>query len=205
MVYGRAGNRCEACKCAANPQAGVRIEAHERWYFDDARGVQVLRRLICLCDACHGSTHFGLANVQGRSAEALSHLITVTGLSRGLAEAHIDEAFALWQERSARTWDLDLSILTGAGIELVRPVSPAHRAEIARQRLPAEHNDEDELSRWIANDARLQRPAASETEAAGKPPAGPELDDDAADDRCPPDDNCRVTITPGYDVDGYFR
>jgi hypothetical protein len=137
-VYRRAGDRCEACGRARDPQAGVRMEAHERWYFDDARRVQVLRRLICLCNGCHGTTHFGLANIQGRSAEALDHLITVTGLSRGLAEAHIDEAFAVWQERSARTWDLDLSILTGAGIALAEPVSPARRAEIARARLAAE-------------------------------------------------------------------
>ena len=63
--------RREACR---DPQAGARIEAHERWLFDDARGVQVLRRLICLCGACHGTTHFGLAQVQGRSSEALKSL-----------------------------------------------------------------------------------------------------------------------------------
>ena len=138
MVYRRAGDRCEACGRARDPEAGVRMEAHERWAFDDARGVQVLRRLICLCGSCHGTTHFGLANVQGRSAEALAHLIAVTRTSRGLAEAHIDEAFALWQERSARTWDLDLSILTAAGVTLARPVSSSRREEIARERLAAE-------------------------------------------------------------------
>jgi hypothetical protein len=62
----------------------------------------------------------------------------VTGLSRDLAVAHVDQAFALWEARSARTWDLDLSILTGAGVELARPVSPARRAEIAAGRLAAE-------------------------------------------------------------------
>jgi Domain of unknown function (DUF5710) len=138
MVYRRAGDRCEACGRARDQAAGVRMEAHERWYFDDARGVQVLRRLICLCGSCHGTTHFGLANVQGRAAEALGHLIAVTGTSRELAEARVDEAFDVWQHRSARTWDLDLSILTAAGVALARPVSPAHRAEVARDRLAAE-------------------------------------------------------------------
>ena len=208
MVYRRAGDRCEACGRARDQAAGVRMEAHERWYFDDARGIQVLRRLICLCGSCHGTTHFGLANVQGRAAEALGHLIAVTGTSRELAEAHVDEAFALWQQRSARTWDLDLSILTAAGVTLARPVSPVRRAEVARERLAAEHGDDDELGRWIANDARLQRMSASEAEAAKEPPAcGLELDDDdyADDVPCPPDDNCRVTITPGWDVGRYFR
>ena len=203
MVYHRAGDRCEACGRARDGAAGVQMEAHERWYFDDARRVQVLRRLICLCNGCHGTTHFGLANVQGRSEQALGHLIPVTGLSRGLAEAHVDEAFALWQERSARTWDLDLSILTSAGVELARPVSPARREEIARERLAAEHGGGgDELGRWIANDATLQRMAAREAGTASdeEPQDDPEPGDVGSDDPC-----SSVTITPGWDVGRYFR
>jgi Domain of unknown function (DUF5710) len=138
MVYHRAGDRCEACGRRRDPEMGIRMEAHERWDFDDARGVQVLRRLICLCNDCHGTTHFGLANIQGRSAQALEHLALVTGTSRELAEAHVADAFSLWQQRSARTWDLDLTILTTAGITLAKPVSPARRSEIARERLAAE-------------------------------------------------------------------
>ena len=54
MVFRRAGDRCgcEACGRDRDPETGVRMEARERWYFDDARGVQVLRRLICLCSGC---------------------------------------------------------------------------------------------------------------------------------------------------------
>ena len=207
MVYGRAGNRCEACKRAANPQAGVRMEAHERWLFDDARGVQVLRRLICLCGACHGTTHFGLAQIQGRSSEALEQLMMVRGMSLERAAVHIGEAFALWEERSARTWDLDLSILTGAGVELAREVSPARREEIARERLATEHGDDDALGRWIASDDRLQRMAASESVAAsGLPLSGEEPEDDPELGDASGDDPCSsVTITPGWDVDSYFR
>jgi hypothetical protein len=138
MVYRRAGDRCEACGRGRDRAAGVRMEAHERWYFDDGRQLQVLRRLICLCNLCHGTTHFGLANVQGRAAEALDHLIAVTGASRDLAETHVAEAFDLWQQRSARNWELDLSILTTAGVALTRPVSPARRSEIASERLATE-------------------------------------------------------------------
>ena len=208
MVYRRAGDRCEACGRARDQAAGVRMEAHERWYFDDARGIQVLRRLICLCGSCHGTTHFGLANVQGRAAEALGHLIAVTGTSRELAEAHVDEAFALWQQRSARTWDLDLSILTAAGVTLARPVSPARRAEVARERLAVERGDDDALSRWIANDPRLQRMSAAAADAAA---ADADTEDDFEDDLEDPrdvgsnDPACSVTITPGWDVERYLR
>lgn len=152
MVYRRAGDRCEACGRGRDQAAGVRMEAHERWYFDDGRQVQALRRLICLCNLCHGTTHFGLANIQGRAAEALDHLIAVTGAGRDLAEAHVAEAFDLWQQRSARTWDLDLSILTTAGIALARPVSPARRGEIASERLAAERG----RKRWPWKDPGLR-------------------------------------------------
>lgn len=138
MVYRRARDHCEACGRERDRDAGVRMEAHERWAFDDARRVQALRRLICLCNLCHGTTHFGLANVQGRAAEAMDHLVAVTGASPDLAETHVAEAFELWQQRSARTWDLDLSILTTAGVALARPASPARRSEIASERLATE-------------------------------------------------------------------
>jgi len=208
MVYQRAGDRCEACGRARDPHAGVRIEAHERWYFDDARGVQVLRRLIALCGSCHGTTHFGLANVQGRAAEALGHLIAVTGTSRELAEAHVAEAFAVWEERSSRTWDLDLSILTAAGVTLARPVSPARRAEVARERLAAERDDDDALGRWIATDPRLQRMSATAADAATETDV--EDEDEEEDDLDPRDvgsnDPARsVTITPGWDIERYLR
>ena len=204
MVYERAGNRCEACKRAANPQAGVRMECHERWLFDDARGVQALRRLICLCGACHGATHWGLAQIQGRSSEALNHLMMVRGFSLERAAVHVGEAFALWEQRSARAWDLDLSILTAAGVALARPVSPADRVEIARERLAAERGDDDELSRWIASDGRLQRMSATAADAAT------ETDVEDEDDLDPRyvgsnDPACSVTITPGWDVERYLR
>ena len=45
---------------------------HERWDYDDATGVQALRRLLALCRGCHASTHYGLAEVQGRDGEAFA-------------------------------------------------------------------------------------------------------------------------------------
>ena len=49
------------------------------------------------------------------------------------AEAHIDAAFALWRDRSARDWTLDLSILTTAGITLAPPPEREQRADIQQQ------------------------------------------------------------------------
>jgi hypothetical protein len=125
LVVGRAGRRCEVggCRQGEDRTRQVWLEAHERWEFLEgpARRVQVLRRLVCLCTECHTATHFGLARIRGVDEGAAMHLAKVTGMSAGEAERHIRAAFALWVQRSAHSWALDLAILTQAGIALARP------------------------------------------------------------------------------------
>lgn len=130
MVYRRAGQQCEICG------SKVQMEAHERWAFDDAARTQRLMRLICLCKACHAATHFGLAQLQGRGVQARAHLMTVNSWTDSQADDHIRAAFMLWRERSQFAWELDLSILTAAGIALRQPppTGPA-RIEAAQHKL----------------------------------------------------------------------
>jgi hypothetical protein len=139
MITNRAGERCEACGQTADPPTGTRLEAHERWIYSGPTGVQTLRRLICLCNQCHTVTHFGLAQIRGLADEALVHLRTVTGMTDQQARAHIDDAFAQWQARSTRTWTLDLSMLTTAGVTLTPPSASADRVHIAVQTLRNVH------------------------------------------------------------------
>lgn len=102
--------------------------------------MQVLRRLICLCTDCHQTTHFGHAQIKGRAADAFAHLRAVTGMSAQDADRHISQAFALWRARTAREWELDLSILTDAGVTLAQP--PANRAAAAEASLRQLWRDE---------------------------------------------------------------
>jgi hypothetical protein len=118
MVYRRAGYRCEACGAAENRARGVRMEAHERFAYDVRGGIQLLVRLVCLCSQCHTATHMGLAGIRGVQDEAIAHLMNVTGMSPAEASAHIDEAFERWARRSAVPWQVDLSLITAAGIRL---------------------------------------------------------------------------------------
>src|SRR5262249_1691886 len=122
MVYRRAGNRCEACGSHPDHPAGLFMEAHERFAYDHRRGIQVLRRLNCLCTACHGTTHFGFTSLGGEaeSEAALGHLQFVTGMNRAQAERHVRDAFALWERRSAITWRVDLSIIAALGVTIRR-------------------------------------------------------------------------------------
>ncbi|MEU8828915.1 DUF5710 domain-containing protein [Streptomyces sp. NPDC048636] len=133
MITTRARQRCEACGQGEDRTARRWLEAHERWEYDEESGVQHLRRLVCLCTDCHTVTHFGLAEVNGRRDAALAHLRTVTGMPVSAAERHVRAAFALWRERSAREWTLDLSMLTEAGVTVVAPPSASERERTARQ------------------------------------------------------------------------
>lgn len=139
MILGRAGQRCEACGATEDRSVRRWLEGHERWAYDEATSTQTLRRLICLCSSCHLVTHFGHANVTGRTYEALMHLRQVTGMSEEQAWEHIDAAGELWQERSFRVWRLDLSVLTTAGVTIRNPESAADRANTATRALSRIH------------------------------------------------------------------
>ena len=95
--------------------------------------MQHLRRLIVLCKPCHLVTHFGYANVTGRTDEALAHLRAITGMSDQQAVEHIRAAEDVWIQRSRFTWRLDLTILAGVSISARPPQSSASRAVTAEQ------------------------------------------------------------------------
>ena len=131
----RAGHRCEACGDGEDRATGRRLEVHERWHYNNDTGVQALRRLICLCSPCHLVTHFGYANVTGRTDEAFAHLCRVNDWDQSRAYAHVYASENLWTERSARVWTLDLTMLTDAGVTLARPEPAVDRAAAAEREL----------------------------------------------------------------------
>jgi hypothetical protein len=118
MVLGRAGSRCEACQRPSDRNISRWLDVHERWEYEDTTRTQSLRRLICLCTDCHGATHFGLAQVQGRDNQARKHLMWVRGESPAAISSHVAAAFDAWKARSLLDWTLDLSILTDSGVSL---------------------------------------------------------------------------------------
>ena len=91
-----------------------------------------------------------LPNDDRRWPEARAHLMAVNTWGANEADGHIAEAFMLWRRRSQLAWELDLSILTSAGVELRnQPPAGEARREAARQRLDnsihpptASHDDE---------------------------------------------------------------
>lgn len=121
LVIGRPGRRCKACGAPPDRERKLWMECHERWFFDERAYVQHLRRLVCLCTACHESTHFGLAQVRGRSQPAREQLMRGTGMSEPQARKHVADAFSVWDARCRHDWSLDLTVLTNAGITVTPP------------------------------------------------------------------------------------
>lgn len=117
-IQQRAGFKCEICGATQNKEVGLFLEAHERWHFDEATGTQVLKRIICLCSLCHRTTHYGYAQVVGEEAKVRNHFMSVNQVSAPELDAHVREAFEIWNQRKDHLWKLDLSIITNAGIRL---------------------------------------------------------------------------------------
>lgn len=124
MTRRRAGWKCEGCGWPPPREDRDMLEAHERFAYDESTGVQRLVRLICLCSACHGVTHFGLAVLDGDGEVMMGHLQLITGMDRRQARAHLDEAMALCASRSRIAWQLDLSLIEALGVA-VTPEQPA--------------------------------------------------------------------------------
>jgi hypothetical protein len=127
-VRDRAGNRCEIC------DSDRRMEAHERWVFNEETKTQKLVRLISLCKNCHLGTHWGLAGQLGFAEEIKKHIFAVTGWTEAEFQAH----------RSARSgaafsedWKIDVSMVEAAGITIFDPtpqIAAKHQA-LANQQL----------------------------------------------------------------------
>jgi hypothetical protein len=114
QVYEHAGRRCEVCGGCGSKHP---VECHEVWEYDETTCVQRLVRMIALCPACHEAKHMGLASIKGRGEIAAAHLAEVNGWSTAVADRYVRSAFVVWEERSARTWSLDVSALAAYGID----------------------------------------------------------------------------------------
>ena len=91
-AYARAGYKCSVCG------ARGRLEAHERWHYDEKKKLQKLVGVDALCSRCHEVTHISRAYLVGRGAEAMEWFMRVNGCSQ--AEYH--EALQEANEEHAR-------------------------------------------------------------------------------------------------------
>lgn len=135
-IYERVNYICECCDRDTSKFDNLRMEAHERWSYDDDKKIQKLERLIALCNECHQATHYGLAQLRNRGEEAKEHLRWARKIRHGKDDEDILSlclnALDLYIKRNKIQWELDLSLMTDNGIELVKNVKKEDRHDISR-------------------------------------------------------------------------
>lgn len=105
-AYARAGGKC--CICGARG----RLEAHERWSYDESNAVQKLEDVVALCPRCHEVVHISRTQLVGRGAEAEAHFMRVNGCSQMEFHAALGEANEAYRRRNRiEGWTTDLSWL----------------------------------------------------------------------------------------------
>lgn len=106
-AYARANGKCAICGAPTK-----RLEAHERWSYDEKNAVQKLETVIAVCRNCHEVIHFGRTSLTGREREAEEHFMRVNGCSYAEMRKAIGEANAAHRRRNlVPEWKLDLSYL----------------------------------------------------------------------------------------------
>lgn len=74
-AYARAGGKCVICG------ASGRLEAHERWSYDEQNGIQKLEDVIAVCRDCHSVIHIGRTQLKGDENRAIDHFMKVNQCS----------------------------------------------------------------------------------------------------------------------------
>lgn len=106
-AYARANGRCGICGMPAS-----RLEAHEKWSYDEDNAVQKLENVIAVCKNCHEVIHIGRTSLMGNEERACEHFMEVNGATyaeyrKALGEANAEHA----RRNRIPEWKLDLSYL----------------------------------------------------------------------------------------------
>ncbi|MBR2622664.1 MAG: HNH endonuclease [Clostridia bacterium] len=105
-AYARAGGRCSICGRPA------RLEAHEKWSYDEERALQKLEGVIALCRSCHEVKHISRTYAMGRGVDAMEHFMRVNKCSQMDFHAALERANEEYLRRNrVEGWVTDISWL----------------------------------------------------------------------------------------------
>ena len=105
-AYARAGHRCSICG------AKGRLEAHEKWSYDEKKGIQKLEDIIAVCKDCHSAIHIGYTSIKGNLEKAENHYMKVNGVSYAIMKNDLSIANQKHKKlNEVSEWKLDLSFL----------------------------------------------------------------------------------------------
>ena len=113
-AYARANGKCMICSRKA-----TRLEAHERWSYNEEKGVQKLEDIIAVCHSCHEVIHIGRTGLVGDIDKAIAHFCKVNKCNysdyiKALGKANEDHR----RRNLVSEWCLDLAKLEEYGIKV---------------------------------------------------------------------------------------
>ena len=75
-AYKRAGYQCSVCG------AKGRLEAHERWSYDESKALQKLEDVVALCSRCHEVVHVSRSYLFGKEYDVMEQFQKVNRCSQ---------------------------------------------------------------------------------------------------------------------------
>ena len=106
-AYARANGKCMICGRPVK-----RLEAHERWSYNEQTCMQKLEDVIAICHSCHSVIHIGRTQLMGEEDKAIAHFQRVNKCSYADYIKALGEANKLHQRRNQiAEWKIDLSYL----------------------------------------------------------------------------------------------
>ena len=107
-AYARADGKCTVCNRSVK-----RLEAHEKWEFDEEKCIQRLSDVVALCHMCHSVVHIGRTSLLEDEGRAISWFMRVNGCSYADYINAVNEANRVHQRRNRiPEWQLDVSWLS---------------------------------------------------------------------------------------------
>ena len=106
-AYSRADGKCMICARKVK-----RLEAHERWSYNEEKQVQKLEEVIAICHSCHSVIHIGRTQLIGEEEKAIAHFCKVNKCNyadyiKALGKANEDHR----RRNQIPEWGLDLTYL----------------------------------------------------------------------------------------------
>lgn len=115
QIYIKYNYKCSICYEVGDKHP---VEAHEVWEYNDKKSIQILKDIVALCPSCHMSVHYGLAQLHGFGTKARNHLSKINSITKKEADVYIENCFKIWQKRSQKHWQLDITYLENYGIDI---------------------------------------------------------------------------------------
>ncbi|MBQ7924394.1 MAG: HNH endonuclease [Clostridia bacterium] len=105
-AYARAGYKCSVCG------AKGRLEAHERWSYDEKNAVQKLEAVVALCKNCHEVVHISRTQLVGRGDDAMEWFMRVNHCSQMEFHEALGKANEEYKRRNRiEGWTTDMSLI----------------------------------------------------------------------------------------------